>query len=238
MPSMVRQGMNRSQSAVSVPTRASRPSEMTSSSLKANRLGDVLLVGLELVEGALDRGVLVAGVLELDHGQGQAVDEDDQVGAAVVLVLDDGELVDGQPVVLLRVCEVDQPDLVAGDRAVRAPVLDIHAIGEHPVEPAVVLDQARRLGPGDLAEGFVEGRLGDVRVKPFQGRSKAIREHDLPEVRTLSRRLAWGDLRPLEDGIAQTLEPVEGGVFDGGFADWVVTHWPVDSLSEGRHRGT
>ena len=32
-PSIVRQGMNRSQSAVSVPTRASRPSETTSISL-------------------------------------------------------------------------------------------------------------------------------------------------------------------------------------------------------------
>ena len=115
--------------------------------VEGEQAGDVFLVGLELVEGRLDRGVLVAWVLQLQHGQGDAVDEHDQVGAAVVLVLDDRELVDHQPVVSVRVCEVEQPDLVSSDRAVRTPVLDIHAIGEQPVEPAVVFDQARRLGP-------------------------------------------------------------------------------------------
>ena len=51
--------------------------------VEGEEAGDVLLVGLELVERPLDRGVLVAGVLQLDDGQRQAVDEDDDVGAAV-----------------------------------------------------------------------------------------------------------------------------------------------------------
>ena len=34
--------------------------------VEGEQAGDVLLVGLELVEGRLDRGVLVAGVLQLD----------------------------------------------------------------------------------------------------------------------------------------------------------------------------
>ena len=81
----------------------------------------------------------------------------------------------------------------------------------------------------DLAEGFVAGLLGDVRVEPFQGRSEAISEHDLPEVRPLCRRLAWGDFRPLEHGIAQCLEPVDGCVFHRRFADAVVAHGGVGS---------
>ena len=83
--------------------------------------GDLLLVGLKLVEGALDGGVLVGRVLEFDDAERQAVDEDDHVGPAVVLVLDDGELVDRQPVVVGGVVEVHQPDLVAGDGAVFPP---------------------------------------------------------------------------------------------------------------------
>ena len=62
--------------------------------------GDLRLVGLELLKGVPDGGVLVGGVLELDHGQGQAVDEDHHVRPAVVVVLDHRELVDRQPVVV------------------------------------------------------------------------------------------------------------------------------------------
>ncbi len=40
------------------------------------------LVGLELLEGGRDRGVLVGRVLQLDHGQGQAVDEPNSTRSA------------------------------------------------------------------------------------------------------------------------------------------------------------
>jgi hypothetical protein len=46
------------------------------------------------VEGRPDRGVLVGGVLELEDGQGEAVDEEHNVRPAGVLVLGDAELVD------------------------------------------------------------------------------------------------------------------------------------------------
>ena len=85
------------------------PSETTSTALYANSDGISRLVGLELLEGRPDRGVLVGGVLQLDDRQRQAVDEQHHVRPARVLVLDDGELVDGQPVVVVRVVEVDAP---------------------------------------------------------------------------------------------------------------------------------
>ena len=107
-----------------------------------------------------------AGVLQLDDRERQAVDEEHDVRPAVVLALDDGELVDRQPVVVLRVVEVDDARLRAGDRAVRAAVLDRDAVDEHPVEGAVALDQRRRVGRGQLAEGVVQ-RLGrQVGVEP------------------------------------------------------------------------
>jgi hypothetical protein len=41
-----------------------------------------VLVGLKLVERALDRGVLGGGVLQFEDGQRQTIDEDDDIGPA------------------------------------------------------------------------------------------------------------------------------------------------------------
>ena len=80
--------------------------------------GDLLLVGLELVESLFGRGLGVARVLQLDDGQRQTIDEHDHVGSPVRLALHHRELIDRQPVVGFRIIEVDEPGLVAGDRAV------------------------------------------------------------------------------------------------------------------------
>ena len=63
---------------------------------------DLRLVGLKLLEGRPDRRVLVGGVLQLDHRQRQPVDEQHHVRPARVLPFRHGELVDGQPVVVVR----------------------------------------------------------------------------------------------------------------------------------------
>ena len=68
--------------------RASTPSEMTSSCVVGKERRDLRLVGLELLEGGPDRGVLVRRVLQLDHRQRQAVDEQHHIRPAGVLVLD------------------------------------------------------------------------------------------------------------------------------------------------------
>ena len=60
--------------------------------------------------------------------QRKAVDEEHHVRPAVVLVLDDRELVDRQPVVVVRIVEVDHPRLRAADGAVLRAVLDRHAV--------------------------------------------------------------------------------------------------------------
>ena len=108
------------------------------------------------------------------HGQRQAVDEQHDVRPAAVLALDDGELVDREPVVLLGPLEVDHPRLVAGDRAVRPAVLDRDAVDEHPVQRAVALDQGRRLDPQQLAVGVVHRRRRQIRIQPRE-RSRSRR---------------------------------------------------------------
>src|SRR5262249_27170347 len=55
--------------------------------------GNILLVGLDLVECVVDRGVLVANVLELDNSERKAVDENQNVGSSVIALIDNGELI-------------------------------------------------------------------------------------------------------------------------------------------------
>src|SRR5699024_255301 len=60
--------------------------------------------------GPGEGGARVGGVLEFDHGQGQAVDVEDDVEAAFVVVVQQPHLVDGAEGVGGRVPEVDEPD--------------------------------------------------------------------------------------------------------------------------------
>jgi len=103
--------------------------------------GDIAFVCLKLVEGVADGGLLISRVLELDHAQGQAIDKNYYVRPPVSAVLDDRELIDGKPVVVFQVLKIEQPDLVVNLAAV-LHVGDINAIGKHPMETPVVLDQA------------------------------------------------------------------------------------------------
>src|SRR5438270_110675 len=61
----------------------------------AEQRTDLGLVGLQLVEGTVERGVLVAGVLQFDDAKRQPVDEDHNIRPALRLVFDHRVLVDG-----------------------------------------------------------------------------------------------------------------------------------------------
>lgn len=56
---------------------------------------------------SLRRNVLVPGVLQFDHDQGKAVDEQHYIGASIIALLDYRELVHRQPVVGIHIVEVD-----------------------------------------------------------------------------------------------------------------------------------
>lgn len=62
--------------------------------------GDFAFVGLELVVGGFEVAFGVGGVFEFDDDEGQAVDEEDDIGAAVVVIFDEGELVHREEVVV------------------------------------------------------------------------------------------------------------------------------------------
>jgi len=82
-----------------------------------------------------------------------------------VLTLRDGELVDGEPVVVPRHIEVDDPHLRPGDPAVLAAVLDGDAIDQHPVHRAVALHERQRIDARELAVGILQGVGREVGIQ-------------------------------------------------------------------------
>jgi hypothetical protein len=56
-----------------------------------------------LLVGISDRRVLVSRILQFNNSKGEAVDEDDDIGPPVMFVFDDGELIDGEPVVIVLI---------------------------------------------------------------------------------------------------------------------------------------
>src|SRR5207253_3240222 len=96
----------------------------------------------------------------------------------VVLAFDHGELVDGQPVVVVGLVEVDKTSLVAGDAAVTSLVLDLDAIGKHLVEGAVVDDDGGRLAAKDSADGVGVGAGGQLGVEAGDGGTESIAQGD------------------------------------------------------------
>ena len=157
------------------------------------------LVGLELLVGRPDGGVLVSGVLELDQRQWQAVDEQHHVRASGVPVLTDGELVHRQPVVVGWVVEVQHACLRPADGAFYRAVLDCHPVNEQAVDSAVARLQRRPLGASELAIRISEGFGRQRGVEPRQGVPQTLREYDLAEVIPLSCQLTRRDFRAVFD---------------------------------------
>ena len=147
--------------------------------IAAKQRRDLLLVSLELIEGAGQRRVLAAGGFEFDHRQWQAVDEHHHVRPTLGLASHHGELLHGEPVVVGRAFEVDQPHLARRQRAVLGVVLHIRAFGQQPMDAAVLLQQVGQFRLRQAANG-VGLRLGwQCRVQPRHGGGESCLERHL-----------------------------------------------------------
>jgi len=175
---------------------------------------DGVLVGLELLEGLLRGGGHVGRVLELDHGQRQAVDKTDDVRPLGRLAFLDRELVDGEPVVGVDVVEVDEPCLVASDAAVGSRVLDVDAFDEQAVEAVVVLDEVRRVRGEDPLHRVVDRRRRQLRVDALERGAQAPREDDFGEVVPLGAQLLRLDVRTEGGHVAQLRQPGQHRLLD------------------------
>ena len=131
-----------------------------------------------MVEGALKRGVLIARVLKFEESERQAVDEDDHVGAAIASLFDDCELIEGKPLVVVWVVEVDEPCQPVTDGAVGMAEFDRDALGDELVESEVLGERVLRLGPEDLGHDSVHRFLGKVAVDAGHGVVEPLGQDD------------------------------------------------------------
>ena len=177
------------------------------------------LVGLELLPGGPDGRVLVCRVLELDQPERKPVDEQHDIRAPLVLVLDHGDLIDREPVVAGWGVEIHDTHLRAPDVAVIRAVLHRHAVHDHAVEGAVADLDRRPCRPRELAEGVVQCLGRKVWVQPLQRAAQPSLQHDRTIVGALGTRRIGGDVGAVRDAPAAAGEPVEGGVFDLGFGE-------------------
>ena len=142
-------------------------------------------------------------------------------GRRTVLPLGDGELIDREPVVVVRIVEIDHARLRAGDRAVLAAVFDRDAVHQHAMQSAITLDQRRRIELDQLAIGVFHRFRRQIGIQPGQRRLQAILQDNVTIVRifALGGRLTCRDRRAVQHRIAERLQPAERGFFDDRFGE-------------------
>ena len=132
-----------------------------------------------MVEGPDQGCVLAAGGLELYDGQRQAVDEHHHVWPTLDLPGNHRELLHRQPVIVGRPLEVDQPHLARRQRTVLGVVLHVRAVGQQPVDAAVLLQQVGQFRLRQAAHGVGLRLRRQRRVQSRHGGGESRLEHHL-----------------------------------------------------------
>ena len=90
-----------------------------------------------------------------------------------LLVLNDGELVDREVLVGVRVVPAHQDNISGRLLALGVPVRHLEGSRECEVESPVIGQEVGRLGASDLAEGVVQHLLGETGVELLEGGCEA-----------------------------------------------------------------
>ena len=216
-PVTVRQGLNHSLPEVSVPGPCLVPVRDHQRLVHGEQPRQLGLVRLELLPRRPDGGVLVRRVLKLDHAQRQPVHKQNHVRPARVPVLRNGELVDCQPVVVGRLAEVDDTNDVPAHRSPGFPVLDLHAVHDHPMKSPVPRLHRRPLRPRQLPICIVQRIDRQVGIQSGEDVPQPPPQHHLPVLVALSAGGVGGDVRPVRHLPAEGGEPIKGRLLDVGF---------------------
>jgi hypothetical protein len=92
-----------------------------------------------------------------------------------------GKLIADKQIIVQRVVKVNEPDFIANSISVFC-VLDIYAVGKHPVEYLIILGQVLTGQVENLAEGLFFGIMGQRRVERIDGRLYPPAQHNLGQV--------------------------------------------------------
>ena len=124
----------------------------------------------------------------------------------------DAELAHHQQLVGGRVVKVDEPRAAAARlAALGVAILDLDAVGEQGMEPAVVLDQRRMRRARQDAHDLLDGVVRQIGVEAMQRRAEAAFEHDLGGIAAFARVV---DLDAALDDGADRAEVDRGDVLD------------------------
>ena len=165
-----------------------------------------LLVAVELLDRFGLPGVADGRALALDDRQRQAVDEGDHVRDDVLLRPEDPVLPGDDPLVAVRLVEIEEPDRVA-PASLPAVLLQGDAVGEGGVEGLVGLGETGGLDVGDRPDGLGEVGPGEPGVQLFEGLGEAAGEDGLLEARAFPFKVFRRDV-----GVAEGLQQLERGV--------------------------
>src|SRR5690606_7105027 len=117
-------------------------------------------------------------------------------------------------VIVLDTVEIDQPDLVALDLAITSGELNVHALSEQSVDPAVFLDERRCLADKKLLDGFGPRLRGNIGVQPLDDGLKTAAQNHVGIGFPLWSGAIRGDLRGGKILVAEALEDADSGVFN------------------------
>ena len=185
------------------------------------QIGDVRLVRLKLPPRAenVRAGVGGDGAFQLGDRQRQAVHEQNEVGSARVAVLEEGELVDGEPVVGVRIVEIDRPRRRAANAAAGVPILHADALDEHIVKSAVARLDRRAFGTGEPSERVPPRVRRQIGVEPRERVPKRPFMRGVFIARAKRVRPARRDIRPARRPPAELAQIFERGLLDVVFGE-------------------
>ena len=162
---------------------------------------------MELLDRLGLPGVADGRALALDDRERQAVDEGDDVEDDVLLRPEDPVLPGDDPLVAVRVVEVEEPDRVALASAA-AVLLQGDAVGERGVELLVGLGDTGRWDLRDRPYGVGEVGSGEPGVQPAESQGEAAGQGGLRVGRAFEFEVFGRDI-----GVAEGLQQFDRGVF-------------------------
>ncbi len=154
-----------------------------------------------MTEGISDGGVLIAKIFQLEEGERNSIHEDDDIGAAIGAIFDDGELIDGGPIVVFGLLKVEESDEVVNDAAFFT-VFDVDAVREELMKATIAFFEARANDARGFADGIGDGLGGNFGIDAREGFLEAAQQQNLGIVLAFCEQFAGRDERTMDNRVA------------------------------------
>jgi hypothetical protein len=177
------------------------------------------LIRLDLVESRPDGRPFVSGILEFQESEWQPIDKYHDIGPTRMLVLQNGELVDGEPIVVLGLVIIDDMGLSAGNGVIRPPIFYVHTFNQVFVKRSIAGFKSGALRARYFMKGIFESFRRKAGIESGKRIPQPLAKDNLTVVFALSKKLTWGNLWAVLDSEAERLEPNKSCFFNFGFSE-------------------